>query len=69
MTSQHVYDNGVTRESQLAYNKTYRDRQKRIRHWVDQFAETMGVDREEVISVDPGDLAQAYKHFITDPRR
>lgn len=61
----HVYDNGVTREQQVSYNRTYRQKQRQLRDWVDRFAEIVGVDRDDVIRVDPLDLADAYKKFMT----
>ncbi|MGV0362444.1 hypothetical protein ACUY2X_10205 [Corynebacterium minutissimum] len=44
------YSNGNTRDQQNAANTRYRRKQQRLRSWVDDIAEQLGLTRDELIS-------------------
>lgn len=43
------YANGSTRDQQNAANTRYRRKQQRMRTWVDEVAEWLGLSRDELI--------------------
>ena len=43
------YSNGNTRDQQKAANIRYRRKQQRMRTWVDDVAEGLGITRDELI--------------------
>lgn len=65
----HLYANGATREQQLGYNNRWRDKQKRMRSWVDDVAESLGTTRDELLTARNAQLVADLlrNHFRDDP--
>ena len=49
MDAMKRYANGNTRDQQNAANTRYRRKQQRVRSWVDDVAEGLGITRDELI--------------------
>lgn len=65
----HIYSNGVSREQQLRYNSNWRDKQKRMRSWVDDVAESLGTTRDELLTARNAELVAKLlqEHYKDDP--
>lgn len=65
----HQYANGASREQQLGYNNRWRDKQKRMRSWVDDVAGALGVSRDELLTTGNARLVSdlLQHHFKDDP--
>lgn len=66
MTNSKIYSNGYRPDQQQAANRRYNARQRQIREWVDRLVPLLGAEsREELIKLDPQDIASAYRHYLT----
>lgn len=65
MTYRHP--NGNTREQQAVADRRYRDRQRRQRAWVDELAEALGVDKDQLTATPAADLVHRILSDASDP--
>lgn len=52
----HRYRNGSTPDQQAAADRKYRERQRRLRAWTDDLAESVGLSRDQLLTLGNAEL-------------
>lgn len=56
-----IYSNGYTPEQQNVANRRYRAKQRAMRGWIDEVADSLGITREQLVSMPSAQVAEVLR--------